>query len=220
MNQNVSINSVDAARMHGRRYEHLLASAGYSPSVMDSLRRGFQQIQIQGGINAIMPSGNVAVNDNSIQITNPAGPGTNFLLGGDINSLFDFSTSGGSGVPGPPGPAGATGPAGPAGSDGAPGSGAFWEDGLGTTLNGDGASSGTAYSIDIDTSVATTVDSIQFISGISASLSATKLTFTLTTKKLEISYNDGGAVVSVAQSNAPDQTVEIDVEAQSCPDPC
>jgi hypothetical protein len=231
---NLSISSVEAARMHGRRYEILIEQAGYSQSVMHGLRKGFQQVQIQDGVNAVMPSSGVRVNDNSIQITNPAGPGTNFFFGGDNNNYFDSSGGGGGGTPGPAGPPGATGPAGADGADGAPGSGAFWEEGDGTTLDGNGASLGSAYSVSIDPAVSATTDLVESNGYKLLALDPSynggdifhidniddTLKFSFRTVKLEVQKNDGGAVVGLLLTDVAQNIFTVKVEDQSCPPPC
>jgi len=225
--------------MHGRRYELFIEQAGYSNAVMNLLRSGFQQVQVQDGVNAVMPSGSVRVNDNSIQITNPAGPGTNFFLGGDNNSYFDFSSSGGGGdgggAQGPPGPPGATGATGATGPAGPPGSGAFWdkESFTGVNLLGTGVSSGDPYYITGKTTVDTETDIVPAPTpnaqvmlfdlsnpAYGFSLAGTKFRLTFILANLVMKKNDGGLVVGMAFEEPVSATIDIDIEEQSCPEPC
>lgn len=245
MTLNQSLSSVDAGRIHGRREEILLEHAGYGDGLMERLRTGFQQVEIQSGVNAIMATGGIRVNDSSIDITNPAGPGNNFLLGGDSNNFFDLSSNNGgggaTGEAGAPGLPGTPGADGADGIDGAPGAGGFWEDNLGTVLEGDGLAVDTAFSVKFDPDIDATKEhevlfdestypsgvasgSLNLLAGHTGSDSYEIVDGELILKfhmvRLYLDRNDGDGTVEAHIDYISAHDIAIPLEVQLCPEPC
>ena len=204
-------------------YEHerlLQASGDFGPS-FEGIFSSFQQTKLHDAVPfplAIPPSGEGAPR----RSTSPSTPANNFVnifSGGGVNvdGPDVFIGPGGSSTAGPPG---ATGPQGPQGPPGAAGSGAFWEDGLGTRIDGDGTSSDSAYSIRIDNEVASELIVPVIASLESLELAGGGLQLKCGVKNLTFKFNDGNAVISVTAPSGSDATVSIDTQVQSCPDPC